>query len=135
MGVSGSGIPRVPEIRSGYVEADLHGKKGTMMWAKRLIIGSGLAVASLLMVPNVAGAADVGCYTNCAPPVVAPTSDGTSPSSALPYGSTPGAANPSSATGTSSLPFTGADVEELAVVGVGAVLAGGLLLRRRRSVA
>jgi len=26
-------------------------------------------------------------------------------------------------------------VEELAVVGVGAVLAGGLLLRRRRSVA
>jgi LPXTG-motif cell wall-anchored protein len=35
--------------------------------------------------------------------------------------------------GSSSLPFTGADIEELAVVGAGAVLAGGLLLRRRRS--
>ena len=33
---------------------------------------------------------------------------------------------------TSSLPFTGADVAELAVIGTGAVLAGGLLMRRRR---
>ena len=31
----------------------------------------------------------------------------------------------------SSLPFTGADVQELAVIGLGAVLAGGLLLKRR----
>jgi LPXTG-motif cell wall-anchored protein len=30
------------------------------------------------------------------------------------------------------LPFTGADVQELAVIGLGAVLAGGLLLIRRR---
>ncbi len=33
---------------------------------------------------------------------------------------------------TSSLPFTGADVAELAVIGTGAVLAGGVLMRRRR---
>ncbi|MGH9080542.1 MAG: LPXTG cell wall anchor domain-containing protein [Acidimicrobiales bacterium] len=37
--------------------------------------------------------------------------------------------------GTSSLPFTGADFEGMAVVGVAGVLAGGLLLRRRRSAA
>jgi LPXTG-motif cell wall-anchored protein len=36
---------------------------------------------------------------------------------------------------TSSLPFTGADISELAVVGAGAVLAGGLLIRRRRRTA
>jgi LPXTG-motif cell wall-anchored protein len=50
----------------------------------------------------------------------------------LPYSSTTSAAAPTTPEGTSSLPFTGADVEELAVVGVAAVLAGGLLLRRRR---
>ena len=33
---------------------------------------------------------------------------------------------------TSSLPFTGADVAELAFVGTGAVLAGSVLMRRRR---
>jgi hypothetical protein len=37
--------------------------------------------------------------------------------------------------GTTSLPFTGADFEGLAIVGTAGVLAGGLLLRRRRSLA
>ena len=49
---------------------------------------------------------------------VTPTNDGGSPAAVSPV--------------SSSLPFTGADVEELAVVGAGAILAGGLLLRRRR---
>jgi len=44
------------------------------------------------------------------------------------FSSTP----PPATSPTTSLPFTGADVEELAVVGVGAVLAGSLLMRRRR---
>jgi LPXTG-motif cell wall-anchored protein len=35
--------------------------------------------------------------------------------------------------GSSSLPFTGADVEELAVIGAGAVAVGALLNRRRRA--
>jgi len=117
------------------VEADFHGKRGIVMWAKRLVIGAGLAVASFLMVPGMAGAASTGCYTGCAAPTVAATSVGISPSSGLPYSSTTSAATPTTPGGSSSLPFTGADVEELAVVGVGAVLAGGLLLRRRRSVA
>jgi LPXTG-motif cell wall-anchored protein len=104
-----------------------------MMWAKRVLIGSGLAVASVLMVPAVSGAA-----TNCVHtqslneptctviPVVNGNNDTVAPA-------TPKTTDPT--TGTTSLPFTGADIEELAVVGAGAVLAGGLLLRRRRRTA
>ncbi len=97
------------------------------MLARRLVIGSGFALASLVVVPSVAGAADTGCYT-CAPPAVAATATGDG-GTALPATS-----SASGTTGsTSSLPFTGADVEELAVIGVGAVLAGGIMLRRRRA--
>jgi LPXTG-motif cell wall-anchored protein len=35
--------------------------------------------------------------------------------------------------GSSSLPFTGADIGELAAVGAGAIVIGGILVRRRRS--
>ena len=34
---------------------------------------------------------------------------------------------------SASLPFTGADIGELAVVGAGAIVVGGVLARRRRS--
>src|SRR5271170_5817749 len=111
------------------------------MWAKRIVIASGVALASVLMVPNLAGA---DTTSNCVVtesmqeptcvvvPTVSATSDGLTPTAtaaALPFdGTTPSSVTPVS----SSLPFTGADVEELAVVGLGAVLAGGLLLRRRR---
>ncbi len=98
-----------------------------MTWAKRAVIGSGLAVASLLVVPATAGAADPGCYTGCTAAVVVPPSpDG---SSALPFT----AAQTTTTNGSSSLPFTGADVAELAVVGVAAVVTGGILARRRRA--
>jgi LPXTG-motif cell wall-anchored protein len=84
------------------------------------------------MVPGIAGADSCtpagsvtepgGCVTT---PVVSTTPD-----------PTPVAVNSGSGTATtvstSSLPFTGADVAELALVGSGAVLAGGLLMRRRR---
>jgi LPXTG-motif cell wall-anchored protein len=46
----------------------------------------------------------------------------------------PSSATPAGTATTTSLPFTGADVEELAIVGAGAVLAGGLLIRRRRRI-
>lgn len=99
-----------------------------MTWAKRAVIGSGLAVASLLVVPATAGAADPGCYTGCtAATVVPPSHDG---GSALPFTA---AQTTTTTNGSSSLPFTGADVAELAVVGVGAVVTGGLLARRRRA--
>ena len=108
------------------------------MWARRLIIGSSLAVASLAMVPSVAGAdACIPPVTPNVPnpcinaPAVLSTSDGPTTAAAVTTPTTTPAVHTTAAT-TSSLPFTGADVEELAVVGVGAVLAGGLLLRRRR---
>jgi LPXTG-motif cell wall-anchored protein len=111
-----------------------------MMWARRLIIGSGLAVASLTMLPTVAGAAGTNCTSGgsmtepgcVTPPNAAGTNDGVTPAKQVPFTGSPGKAAPVSTHEPSSLPFTGADVEQLAVVGAGAVLAGGLLLRRRR---
>ncbi len=111
-----------------------------MMWARRLIIGSGLAVASLTMLPAVAGAAGTNCTsagsmtepTCVTPPNAAGTNDGVAPAK-VPFTATPAKTTPTAdGPGTSSLPFTGADVEELAVVGAAAVLAGGLMVRRRR---
>jgi LPXTG-motif cell wall-anchored protein len=109
------------------------------MWARRMLMGSGLTVASLALASGVAGAAGCGSMSavNCSvTPVIAATSS--TPTVASTAGSTGTGTEPatvaatSTSTGSSSLPFTGADIEELAVVGVGAVLAGGLLLRRRR---
>ena len=117
-----------------------------MMWARRLVVGTGFAVAGLAMASGAAGAATcvqtqtmgepAGCVT---PPSVSGNS--TTPSTgALPFtaassASPSGSSSSTSGTvaGSSSLPFTGADIGELAVVGVGAVLVGGLLIRRRRS--
>jgi len=88
-------------------------------------VGAVLSVMVLLAVPGSAGAADnSGCYVGCSPPVV-------SGSLVAPVTAAPTVANPNEA-GSSSLPFTGADVVELSAVGIGAVLAGGMLARRRR---
>jgi LPXTG-motif cell wall-anchored protein len=114
------------------------------MWARRVLIGSGMAVASLIAVPSVAGVA--GAVTCTTPVTIAsmttpttsacstpPNVSGNDGKVSLPNTGTPGAVVPvSTTTSTSSLPFTGADITELAVVGGGAVLAGGLLIRRRR---
>lgn len=103
------------------------------MWARRLIVGSGLALGSLAVASGTAGAACTSAGSMTQPtcvttPVVAanaepparpaslPAADGTAPND-----------------GTSSLPFTGADFEAIAVVGGAGVLAGALLLRRRRA--
>ena len=107
----------------------------TMKWTQRICIGAGLAVTSMFAVPAMAGA-DSTCYTNCTPPSVSPTSvpppspsgDG-SPAVASSDGSTATQVVSSS----SSLPFTGADIGELAAVGAGAVVIGGILIRRRRT--
>jgi hypothetical protein len=107
-----------------------------MMWAKRVLVGSGLAMASVLVVPAVSGAA-----TNCVQTesmnestcVVIPAVNDVS-GTVAPV-ATGGGKSTDPVSGTTSLPFTGADIEELAVVGAGAVLAGGLLLRRRHRTA
>jgi LPXTG-motif cell wall-anchored protein len=110
------------------------------MWAKRLLIGSGFAVASLIAVPAVAGATPscgsttgITCTTPTAPPTVAGNTGSVVPTSQLPNtgAANAGVASPT-VSPTTSLPFTGADVEGLAVIGIGAVVAGGLLMRRRR---
>ena len=103
----------------------------TMTWTKRITLSAGLALTSLVAVPAVAGA--TGCYTGCTPPTVSstlvtpPSPPRTDP---LHHVTTTAQVN-----GSSSLPFTGADIGELAAVGAGAVVVGVVLTRRRRSAA
>ncbi|MGB7050062.1 MAG: LPXTG cell wall anchor domain-containing protein [Acidimicrobiales bacterium] len=123
-----------------------------MIWARRLAIGAGLAVASVVVVPGLAGAA-TNCPTTTAAtvtpsgggpvptcPVVVPTVAGnsTTPATAAATASLPNtsgvAGTSTTASSSSSLPFTGADVDELGVIGGVALLAGGLLMWRRRTV-
>jgi LPXTG-motif cell wall-anchored protein len=107
-----------------------------MKWARRVIIGSSLAVGSMAFIPGVAGAASCVTPATMSEPscVVTPTIAATAEPSSLPYTASPSSATPAGTATTTSLPFTGADVEELAIVGAGAVLAGGLLIRRRRRI-
>jgi hypothetical protein len=100
-----------------------------MSWTKRITISSGLALASLVAVPAVAGAA--GCYPTCTPSTVASTSV-LPPASSTTHGTDP-VHTTAQVNGSSSLPFTGADVGELAVIGAGAVAVGVVLTRRRRN--
>ncbi len=112
------------------------------MWARRMLIGSGLALSLMCAVPATAGAAAPSCGstsgTSCnvkptTPPKIAGHS--TVPPSALPATgtiSTTSPTPPAAAPTTTSLPFTGADIEKMAVVGFGAVLVGGIMVRRRR---
>ena len=104
-----------------------------MMRTKRICIATAFAVAALLAAPTVAGAADTACYTGCIPPSVNPNSVPLPNPVPQPK---PVLANPTTTihvvNGSSSLPFTGADVGELAAVGLGAVVIGGVLTRRRR---
>ena len=120
------------------------------MWVRRMIVGSALVAASFVAFPNIAGAApqcvsgsvtEPGCVTV---PVINNNNNtvgdgnggggagGGQPPTQLPYTTPdPYLAN----TSTSSLPFTGADVGELAAIGAGAVVAGVALSRRRRHAA
>lgn len=107
------------------------------MWARRVIVGASLAMASMAMVPGIAGADASTCVpagsvtepSNCVITPTVPVSGKTTD----PLPPTSGSTGVKTAT-TSSLPFTGADVAELAVVGTGAVLAGSVLMRRRRRI-
>jgi LPXTG-motif cell wall-anchored protein len=102
----------------------------TLTWTKRMGIGTGIALASIFAVPNVVGAASTTCYTACTPPTV---SHNNAPPPSPPHTDGPQtAASTTIANGSSTLPFTGADIGELAAVGLGAVLIGGVLTRRRR---
>lgn len=97
----------------------------TMKWAQRICIGSSIVVASLFAVPAASGA---DCYPIC-------TAQTVNANSVVPPSTSSGDGVHTSASvnGSSSLPFTGADIGELAVVGAGAIVVGGVLARRRRS--
>jgi hypothetical protein len=80
-------------------------------------MGSVLTLAGV-MVPAVAARADSTCYTDCpAPP---------------PLGDAPVTATKAVSVSSSSLAFTGADIEEMTAFGAGALVVGGVLVRRSR---
>jgi LPXTG-motif cell wall-anchored protein len=95
---------------------------------RRLLFGTGLmvstlgagVVATVVTVPKAAFADTTGYVGGTPPPQT--SSDGSN------------AVEPvtSAKDGPGDLPFTGADIEELAAIGGGAILAGGLLVHRRR---
>jgi len=107
------------------------GQVMAVLKVKRVLVGMGLAAAVALPVLAIPGSASAQCYTTCAPPnhitVVPPTQ--------LPFtgsAGNDGGVSTTSSTSQSSLPFTGADVEEIAALGLGSLLIGGVLVRRGR---
>jgi hypothetical protein len=110
--------------------------------AQRVLAAAcGPALGVLLAVPVgglLAGAAgaDTTCYTGCTTPTTGITttpaatpSDGGSPATTAKVVSTP------TASSSSGLAFTGADIEEMAVIGVVAIGVGAVLVRGRRRTA
>jgi hypothetical protein len=107
--------------------------------AQRVLAAAcGPALGVLLAVPVgglLAGAAgaDTACYTGCTTPTTGITTpavtpaDGGSPATTAKVVSAP--------TASSGLAFTGADIEEMAVIGVVAIGVGALLVRGRRRTA
>lgn len=94
---------------------------------QKFLIAVGFAAMSFVCLPVTAGAA--GCYTGCTPPTVSSTLV-TPPSTS---GGPSAKATVTVPNGSSGLPFTGADIIGMSLVGAGAVVVGGLLVRRRRS--
>ena len=107
------------------------------MKSKLLGLGLGLTLCTLGVagVPAAAAFADSApqlCYTGCettitSPPVASATSATTPTPVPLAEPATPVAAS-------GGLPFTGADIEEMAAVGAGALVVGCLMVRRSRRV-
>jgi len=81
----------------------------------RRLVGTSVVVAATLVPAGVAAAAD---YPGPPGPDVTPNNEST--------------VSPTSTTNPSTLPFTGGDVAGLALIGVGAALAGTVLVRRSR---
>jgi len=133
-----------------------YGKLLLMKWIKRAVVASCVAAVSLLSVPAVAGAqcivsesmtepgtctqTPIVSGTSVTPPPVSTVAAATvTPAAVTPAALPATAPKPDTVTAasvapasTSSLPFTGADVEELAGLGIAAVLVGGIMMRRRR---
>jgi len=103
------------------------------MKSKLLGLGLGLTLATLgvAAVPAAAAFADTApttCYTGCTTAIPSPPVT----TASTPVVSEPAPIAKTAAGGT--LPFTGADIEEMAAVGAGALMVGGLMVRRSRRV-
>lgn len=116
--------------RGGTTRARISGRSRFV----QAVACAGLAGVSILAVPTVAHAADptINCYSSCTPPTVDGSTVGTL-GPADPGGTTDPTNQSPAVNGSSSLPFTGADVVELAAIGLGAVAVGGVLARRKRT--
>jgi len=95
---------------------------------KLLGLGLGLALSTLgvVAVPTTMAFADSTCYTGCSGPA-----GGTTPPPA-PVQPVSAPIEPAQAPAAGGLAFTGADIEGMAAVGAGALLVGGVLVRRSR---
>jgi hypothetical protein len=119
-----------PLVRANLVE-EIRMKRTK---AQRVLAAAcGPALGVLLAVPVgglLAGAAgaDTTCYTGCTPPTPGITS-----TPAATDGPTTAAST--TASSSSGLAFTGADIEEMAIIGVVAIGAGAVLIRGRRRTA
>ncbi|HUY22608.1 MAG TPA: hypothetical protein VMV22_09725 [Acidimicrobiales bacterium] len=96
----------------------------------RKLLGLGLGIAmstfGVVAVPTMAFA-DSTCYTGCS----APGDGGTTPAPA-PVQPVSAPVAPTQAPASGGLAFTGADIEGMAAVGAGALVVGGVLVRRSR---
>jgi hypothetical protein len=95
-----------------------------------LSAAGGAAIGVLLAVPmggvlTGAAGADTTCYTAC-------TTDATGITTSSGTATTP---TPVTTSSSSSLAFTGADISEMAIIGVAAIGVGAVLVRRRRTTA
>jgi hypothetical protein len=103
------------------------------MKSKLLGLGLGLTLSALgvVAVPAAAAFGDASqpatCYTGCTTPATGTSTPVTVAPEPL---STP--IEPTQAPAAGGLPFTGADIEEMAAVGAGALVLGGLMVRRSR---
>jgi hypothetical protein len=103
---------------------------------RALAVACGPVFGLLLAVPVgglLAGAAgaDSTCYTGC----TTPTTGVTSNLSVTPTDGSTAASTTSTSPTSSGLAFTGADIEEMAIIGVVAIGVGTVLIRGRRRTA
>jgi hypothetical protein len=103
------------------------------MKSKLLGLGLGLTLSTLgvVAVPAAVAFADTApstCYTGCETSITSPP---------VTTAVTPVVTEPAPIAKTAAgatLPFTGADIEEMVAVGAGALMVGGLMVRRSRRV-
>jgi hypothetical protein len=125
-------------------------------------LATAVMVLAVVGMSAVSAGADGTCYVACSPPTTAPVSTqsgggsgsrggqtGNRGGTRAPVTKAAGGAASSASSGSSggsvrtasqlteasggSLPFTGADIEEMTIGGAGALLLGGLLVRRSRN--